>query len=775
MLTRLRFLVLFFVLSAAFSLARGASAQSGSVTGIVTSAETNAPLPGVNVTLDVDEKRGTITNAEGAYRLHNVASGTYKVRFSAIGYASVQREVEVESDDATVLDVALSPRRYGVGEVIVSASRRAEQVKDVPSAVTVLGPEDLEQQAAISPDLGSMLAQKVPGLAPSTGTLSNYGQTLRGRDMAVLIDGIPQSTPLRQAYRSLRTIDPAALERVEVVRGASAVYGYGATGGVVNFITKRPAQDGLRLRAEAGSRFSGDEVGNSLGGDVKLMGSGRSGPVDAVIGGAYERWGYFYDGEGDLIPQDPQGQGGLAGANEYNALAKVGVQLGEEQRLNALVNYYDFKQQMEYATVPGVVDSAKATAREDGDPAGEDPGTDNLIAGLSYTHDAVLGSQLSARVYHQNYMTRFGVSPGFGQSYVTSEKWGARLDVETPLPPSGSTLRWGLDALSDETAQPLVSGQTFAPPVRQMSVAPFAQVKLPLGERVLLRGGARYENFSLDIDDFTTIDGNDVEGGQLGYDAFVFNTGGTVFLMEGLEAYASFAQGFSVNEIGRVLRYTTASSVEAIRPEAQTVNSYEVGARFGVAPVEASLTGFVNTSELGSAFALDTTDAGNLQLNIQRNPERVWGLEATIDADVTDQIGLGGTASLMEGKRDTDDDGSFEQYLPGYRIPPLKVTGHASYAPTSGWKNRVQVLYSGARDLFPEGGYGEGSVEPYARIDLYSAISLAPHAPGRLKLGIQNLLDSFYFPTVSQWRNLNGAGYAAAPGRRLSLSYAVSF
>ncbi len=44
-----------------------------------------------------------------------------------------------------------------------------------------------------------------------------------------MVDGIPQSTPLRNGGRDMRTIDPSAIERIEVIKGATAIYGNGQT------------------------------------------------------------------------------------------------------------------------------------------------------------------------------------------------------------------------------------------------------------------------------------------------------------------------------------------------------------------------------------------------------------------------------------------------------------------------------------------------------------------------------------------------------------------
>ncbi len=765
------------------SFAGTAYAQAtGSVEGRITDASSGEPLAYANVVVQAEGvERGSSTDARGRYRIGDLPPGAYRLTVSIVGYAKESQRVIIEAGEVRTVDLQLTPRRYGMDEIVVSAVRSETTLGTVPSSVTVLGTEELDRQRALTGDLGAILSQKVPGLAPSSGTLSNYGQTLRGRTPLILIDGVPQSTPLRAASRALRTIDPSAIERIEVIRGASALYGYGAAGGAINIITKRPAPGAVNLTTEVGTRFSFRNLSESFSGDLLQRVSGRTGRVDYLLSGTYSSWGYFYDAEGDLIPQNPHGQGGLANADEVNVLAKAGLQLTSDQRLGISVNYYDFKQDMEYVRVAGEVGRQKATAEPAEEVRGKDPGTQNLVATLTYAHADVAGSRVEARAYLQDYETRFGYYtyyPGGGQPYVRSTKFGARLDVETPVPLTpGAALRWGLDLLRDETAQPLVDGRVYVPPITQVSAAPFAQLKLPIGERFVLRGGARYELIGLSVDDYTTLfpeidtdgDGtpdarNTVEGGALRYDALVFNAGGVAHLTRRLDLFASFAQGFSVADVGRVLRGTTARSFEQLQPEAQKVNSYEVGLRFGAGRVRASLVGFVSTSELGSTY-------GDLpELELIRSPERIRGIEATLDLQPAPDLQFGGTFTYLKGKRDATGDDAYETYLPGARIPPMKITGYVAYAPIEGWQNRLQVLYSGNRDRFAgSDAFGQGAVDNFTTVDFYSAV---PLGPGTLQLGIENVLNTFYFPTISQWYNLPIA-YSAAPGRQVSLTYTL--
>jgi iron complex outermembrane receptor protein len=753
-----------------------AAAQTGRVVGTVVDAQ-NQPVPDANVALerpsDGSRVGGTGAGPDGTFSVTDVPVGTYQLVATAVGFAEARKEVTVEAGARRTVTVRLTPRRYGLEEVVVSAARSRETLGNVASSVSVLDTEALETQRALTSDLGDMLAQTVPGLAPSTGSLSNFGQTLRGRSALVMVDGVPQNTPLRDAARSLRTTSPEVIDRVEVVRGASALYGYGATGGVLNFITKEPTPD-LSTTTEVGVRASGADVSESFTGRLHQSVSGQTGGVGFVASGSYESWGQFYDGRGNLLPQDPRGQGGLAGADEISLFAKAGASFGGAQRLEGSVNYYSFLQDMEYGREPGTYGETPTSATPLEEFPGEaDPGTQNLVGQLRYDHGDLLGSELTARAYVQGFTTRFGFFPFFpdggGQPAVESTKLGARVDATTPFGlTKGSQVLWGVDALRDQTAQPLEDGRSYVPEMTQTSAAPFAQLRVPVADRLTLRGGVRYEALSLEVEDFTTLfAGNAVEGGTLTYDEAVFNAGAVVAVADPIDLFASFKQGFSVSDVGRVLRSTEAGSVEQIRPEAQTVNSYEAGVRLGTARVEGTVTGYYNTSELGSSY-------GDLpELRLLRRPERVYGTEVTADVQVAEPVTAGGTFTWLEGKQDATGDGNYDTYLPGNRIPPSKTTGYVEVSPSPRWSARVQVQHVGSRDQFEDGdrAYGQGPVDGYTLFDLSGRIGVGP---GALSLGIQNLFDNHYFPVRSQFGNF-GDGYTPGRGRSVSLSYSVQW
>lgn len=132
---------------------------------------------------------------------------------------------------------ALAQSRDAVEEITVVGSRLPAKVTSIPGSVTILSAAQISKQSEVTPDLGQMLSQLVPGMGPSAYDASAYTQTLRGRKPVVLIDGVPQSLQLRGG-RDLKILSPSVIERIEVIRGSTAIYGQSGAGGVINYITR---------------------------------------------------------------------------------------------------------------------------------------------------------------------------------------------------------------------------------------------------------------------------------------------------------------------------------------------------------------------------------------------------------------------------------------------------------------------------------------------------------------------------------------------------------
>ncbi|CAI2717107.1 TonB-dependent receptor domain-containing protein [Nitrospina watsonii] len=654
--------------------------------------------------------------------------------------------------------------------VVVSATRGIGTLVDSPQGVTIVTKEQIEKQTALTTDLGDILAKTVPGLGTSTEGNTEVGQTLRGQNLQVFIDGVPQTIQLRNGQRNLRTIDPSAIERIEVLRGSTSVYGLGGTGGVINIITKSPGEGPVKFSTDVTVGFQPVDVGESLRKRLIQRVEGGKGKFDYILSATGEQTGGFFDGDGDRIPPDPNGQGGIADSDSYNLFGKLGYDPDDRQRFEFSTNFFKLQQDTDFIRQGGITGVQKTTAVP-GDPGGKKMGTENLQVNLNYRNKDVMGSLVKAQLYYRDYWTRFGLFTS-GQSFIDSQRYGGRLDVETPVSSFGRLL-WGVDVLYEESSQPFEDGTFFTPEMEQWTVGPFAQAEVVLFEDLTLHGGVRYEKILFSVDDFTTVSGSDVVGGDLDYGRAVFNAGLTYALDPALSVFASFSQGFTVPEIGRVLRTisTAGNSVENIRPEAQVVDNYEVGVRGNWSKVQGEVSLFYSESDFGTSLTSPTSPTA--LIGILRIPERVYGIEASFDTQPFDRWEVGGTLTWMEGELDSDSNGNFDSHMLGNRIPPLKVTGYVENQTLPDWRNRLQMLYSGNRDRFHgQTGFGKGTVSDFVLVD---ALSTFAFKTGSLSVGIRNLLDEQYFPTISQFYNLGGNRFSAGSGRTISATYSFKW
>ncbi|MEJ2051760.1 MAG: carboxypeptidase-like regulatory domain-containing protein, partial [Calditrichota bacterium] len=120
-----------------------ASAQTGKVSGRVTDAETGEGLPGVNVIL-VDTDLGAATDADGYFNIIHVPAGSYDIRASFIGYASVVAEgVSVNIDLTATQNFQLQPQALAGEEVVVEATAPVVQ-PDISANIANVTADEVE-------------------------------------------------------------------------------------------------------------------------------------------------------------------------------------------------------------------------------------------------------------------------------------------------------------------------------------------------------------------------------------------------------------------------------------------------------------------------------------------------------------------------------------------------------------------------------------------------------------------------------------------------------
>ncbi|WP_345161290.1 TonB-dependent receptor [Pontibacter saemangeumensis] len=771
-------LLILFFLSATITMAQE---QFRVVSGTVTDKK-GQPLEMLTVALE-GTPLGTNTNAMGYFEITGIKSGTYTLRVGGVGYGALQQPLDLTSGNAT-LNLSLSQSQQVLREVIVSAGRTPEALDETPASVYVLDSRALQLQSQITTNISNILAQTVPGFAINSNTTSNVGQTLRGRNVLIMVDGIPQSTPLRNGSRDVRTIDPAAIERVEVVKGATAIYGNGADGGLINYITKKadaskPFSASTSL-AGTGMLFNSD---NTLGGRVSQQFSGKVNNFDYVASGTYEKTGVFKDGEGDVISPVY----GLGETKMYNGFGKLGYNFSEKHRVEAMYNYFGSGQNSAYVEQLGTYGETPTTGVK-GEHLGKDEGT-------RYNHNAqaryvgknlFLNTDLELSTYLQSFYTVYGWTSYFengGQSTIKSNKKGIRLSLNTPfeLGLAKANLTYGVDYLNDVTSQPLVDGRTWVPEMDLKNAAPYAQLNLNLNQDFIFKAGYRYDNVKVGVEDFQQLvlasgaGGEYVEGGTLKFDAHTFNVGLRYTGMEAFKPFISYSQGFSMIDVGRYVRGAKENFISQMDLEPVIVNNYEAGFHSKLGIVSFSGAYFISTSKLGANLKANADGV----YEIERAPERVQGVEALVDVFVSDKITFGANVAYSEGKADINNNSAYsdqeDTYLTGLRIPPIKITSYLNVKPVEKLNLNLQWIYSGERDRFEQnekGGYssGEGPVKAFDIFNLAASYQATDKLS--LNLGVENLLDKAYYLPQAYWYGRDD-NFTRANGARfqLGLSY----
>ena len=221
-----------------FALRTNANAQDANLR-VEVRAE-GAPVAAADVVLN-----GTThtTDAEGALTV-SIAPGAIELVVSKEGLAPTSLSFELGRGETRRIVVELERQSAFEEQVTVSATRTDKRLEDEPMRVEVLAREEIEEKMMMTPGdivmtLNEMGGMRVQATSPSLGAASVRIQGMRGRYTRFLADGLPLFGQV--SGLGLLQIPPVDLGQVEVIKGiASALYGGGAMGGVVNLITRRP-------------------------------------------------------------------------------------------------------------------------------------------------------------------------------------------------------------------------------------------------------------------------------------------------------------------------------------------------------------------------------------------------------------------------------------------------------------------------------------------------------------------------------------------------------
>ncbi len=217
------------------------AAQVGSLTGVITDAGSQEPIPGATIFL-TEIARGTASDLNGEFTLEDIPAGSHTLRITFVGYTTHTARIEITEGQELVYDTALSADIYEMDDIVVTGLSVGTPQTKTPFAITSIRSEQLQYVPATNP------ANALRGRAPGVRIVQASG--LPGSDMYMRLRG---SNNLGDTQGPLIVVDGIItrgriqdfdmqnVESIEIIKGAAAaaLYGSLAGSGVVQIITKR--------------------------------------------------------------------------------------------------------------------------------------------------------------------------------------------------------------------------------------------------------------------------------------------------------------------------------------------------------------------------------------------------------------------------------------------------------------------------------------------------------------------------------------------------------
>lgn len=698
--------------------------------------------------------------------------------------------------------------------VIVTGSKIQSTIADSATTMWVIDQKELEKQINAGADLKGALGRLIPGFDFGSGSRTNYSQNLRGRSALVMIDGVSLNST-REISRQFDSINPFNIERVEVLSGATALFGAGASGGIINIITKKGESGELGVEARIGG-VSGFNSSEDLTKQAAVAISGGNDMVAGRLSVAYEGKGAAFDGDGNMIMPDIT-QTDMQFNDAVDVMGNLEFNFDEQQSLSLTAQYYDSQQDTEYGAylgpnLAGIMGFPEFIEIRKGLKLDEQPSTKRTFVNAQYKHDDVLSHALLAQLYYRSEELGFfpfpdTQTPMYGSSQQDTSIFGGKLMLQKEW--QNMSLNYGGEYASEtfsakqrvfDLATAMATGaMTFEklrehqryPDIDTQNAALFAQANWRVAPDWLLTGGVRYQQTRYDVSDFVglsqqeyvaqgLISGADaIPGGSSSTDVWLFNAGGVYDLSDRQQLWANFSQGFNVPDPAKVYGkgtydYTSnpgrATLVKSVNinntplPGVKT-NSIELGWRAAGESYQTQVAGYYSLSD--KTQKINTSD---LTLDVGNEESRIYGIEGQFDYYFTQNIYAGIQGQWIRSEEKNQ--GSWQDMSVQFASPSSAVTRVGYDNLNYGAELYLQSLadYEDADNNKLDGYHLAGLTGYYAL------------PVGQVNFGIENLFNTVY-ETIWSQRAQVLYGTISAPelfryngqGRTFALSYSAEF
>ncbi len=231
------------------------SGQTGTITGKVTTAGTSTPIEAARVSA-LGLSLTVTTNQDGVYTIRRVTPGPVMIRVSALGFATVAKQVTATGGQVTA-DFVLTQAPYTLDEITITSTGDTRK-RELGNSVNTIQVIALAETAPVK-NVADLLKARAPGVQvfTSTGTIG-AGQRIRIRgsnsvslsnEPLVIVDGVSFESSTGssaigvggQGPSRLNDLNPDEIADMQILKGpsASAIYGTRGANGVVLITTRK--------------------------------------------------------------------------------------------------------------------------------------------------------------------------------------------------------------------------------------------------------------------------------------------------------------------------------------------------------------------------------------------------------------------------------------------------------------------------------------------------------------------------------------------------------
>ncbi|MCK4360366.1 MAG: TonB-dependent receptor, partial [Bacteroidales bacterium] len=394
----------------------GSTSQEGIITGKIIDADLNQPMEYANVVLfqkrDSSMVTGTVTNADGVFKLENLPFGMYYLKANFIGYEKI-----------IIKNIKIYPKQKSINLSTIKLKQSLEYLKGVEIVAdrSLIEYKIDKKVINVSQDINSAGGSAIEALenTPSVNVDIEGNVSLRGSsNFTVLIDGRPS---VLEGSDALQQIPANTIEQIEIITNPSAKYDPDGIAGIINVILKKQIKPGfngiVNASVATGNKYSSDFLLNYRTGKINLFGGMDYYKREMKVTGQWEQQIYSGDTTDYLISdierkKIPNGYSFNAGLDYYFDKKSTLSFLGKygyykfDRSFNSNLHSYTFPESSDIYSI------AKSSMKREGNYYNV---TTNFIHKFSDN-----GHELSAMAYYSK--RKSDITENMDE-YITNNDW----------------------------------------------------------------------------------------------------------------------------------------------------------------------------------------------------------------------------------------------------------------------------------------------------------------------------------------------------------------